>query len=155
MRYVFNPFVCVQCDTDFTPVWKRDKPGSKSVICELCVTSNQKAALKQEHTNRLKSAFVKALQQEQEIEDRMRPPSAHHYKQDAHLQSQQRQHHAQNLLAQQQLAQLQASARAGQLPSFMTGQTKVTASDIARQRQYIMDMLPRSLQNAQNSLWRS
>jgi hypothetical protein len=71
VKYVFNPFVCVQCGTDFTPVWKRDKPGSKNVICEQCVTSNQKKALKQEHTNRLKSAFVKALQQEQEIEQRM------------------------------------------------------------------------------------
>lgn len=38
------------------------------VICEQCVTSNQKKALKAEHTNRLKAAFVKALQQEQELE---------------------------------------------------------------------------------------
>lgn len=67
-RFVCTPFTCVQCGSDFTPVWKREKPGSKSVICELCVTTNQKKALKQEHTNRLKSAFVKALQQEQEIE---------------------------------------------------------------------------------------
>ncbi|KAI0237294.1 Transcriptional repressor p66-beta, partial [Lamellibrachia satsuma] len=76
VKYVFNPFVCVQCGTDFTPVWKRDKPGSKSVICELCVTTNQKKALKQEHTNRLKSAFVKALQQEQEIEQRIQAQSS-------------------------------------------------------------------------------
>ena len=67
-KMVCNPFTCVQCGTDFTPVWKREKPGSKNVICEQCVTTNQKKALKQEHTNRLKSAFVKALQQEQEIE---------------------------------------------------------------------------------------
>lgn len=67
-RFVCTPFTCVQCGSDFTPVWKREKPGSKNVICELCVTTNQKKALKQEHTNRLKSAFVKALQQEQEIE---------------------------------------------------------------------------------------
>lgn len=67
-KMICNPFSCVQCNTDFTPVWKREKPGSKNVICEQCVTSNQKKALKQEHTNRLKSAFVKALQQEQEIE---------------------------------------------------------------------------------------
>ena len=33
------------------------------VICEQCVTSNVKKALKAEHTNRLKQAFVKALQQ--------------------------------------------------------------------------------------------
>lgn len=67
-KMVCTPFTCVQCRTDFTPVWKREKPGSKNVICEHCVTTNQKKALKQEHTNRLKSAFVKALQQEQEIE---------------------------------------------------------------------------------------
>ena len=77
IKYVFNPFVCVQCGTDFTPVWKRDRPGSKNVICELCVTSNQKKALKQEHTNRLKSAFVKALQQEQELEQRLQMAANH------------------------------------------------------------------------------
>lgn len=41
------------------------------IICESCVTTNVKKALKAEHTNRLKTAFVKALQQEQEIEQRM------------------------------------------------------------------------------------
>lgn len=41
------------------------------VICEQCVTNNVKKALKAEHTNRLKTAFVKALQQEQEIEQRL------------------------------------------------------------------------------------
>lgn len=41
------------------------------VICEQCVTGNVKKALKAEHTNRLKTAFVKALQQEQEIEQRL------------------------------------------------------------------------------------
>ncbi len=41
------------------------------VICENCVTTNVKKALKAEHTNRLKAAFVKALQQEQELEAHM------------------------------------------------------------------------------------
>lgn len=41
------------------------------MICEQCVTSNIKKSLKAEHTNRLKTAFVKALQQEQEIEQRL------------------------------------------------------------------------------------
>lgn len=68
IKYALTPFECIQCQTDFTPVWKRDRPGSKAVICERCVTTNQKRALKQEHTNRLKGAFVRALQQEQEIE---------------------------------------------------------------------------------------
>ncbi|XP_037052532.1 transcriptional repressor p66-beta-like isoform X2 [Bradysia coprophila] len=82
----FNqPFRCGQCKIDFTPVWKWEKqgktgnatfqntPASKDpkVICEQCVTTNVKKALKAEHTNRLKTAFVKALQQEQEIEQRL------------------------------------------------------------------------------------
>ena len=37
-------------------------------MCDQCVTNNVKKALKAEHTNRLKTAFVRALQQEQEIE---------------------------------------------------------------------------------------
>lgn len=55
------------------------------VICEQCVTTNVKKALKAEHTNRLKTAFVKALQQEQEIEQRLAtqnspsPVDAHSY----------------------------------------------------------------------------
>lgn len=87
------PFSCSQCGTDFTPTWKWDK-GAKGesdqhsnsiqfslqtlitgkevkVICENCVTTNVKKALKAEHTNRLKAAFVKALQQEQELEAHM------------------------------------------------------------------------------------
>eukprot|EP00092_Neocalanus_flemingeri_P015189 GFUD01016406.1.p1 GENE.GFUD01016406.1~~GFUD01016406.1.p1 ORF type:complete len:643 (-),score=156.76 GFUD01016406.1:389-2317(-) len=66
-----RPFTCSQCHTDFTPTWKWDKAAKGKdvkVICENCVTSNVKKALKAEHTNRLKAAFVKALQQEQELE---------------------------------------------------------------------------------------
>uniref|UniRef100_A0A0A9W397 Transcriptional repressor p66-beta n=1 Tax=Lygus hesperus TaxID=30085 RepID=A0A0A9W397_LYGHE len=71
-----EPFRCSQCSTNFTPVWKWEKGSIKAgkeprVICEQCVTSNVKKALKAEHTNRLKTAFVKALQQEQEIEQRL------------------------------------------------------------------------------------
>ncbi|KFP81867.1 Transcriptional repressor p66-beta, partial [Apaloderma vittatum] len=58
-----EPFICAQCRTDFTPHWKQEKNGK--ILCEQCMTSNQKKALKAEHTNRLKNAFVKALQQEQ------------------------------------------------------------------------------------------
>ncbi|XP_044739209.1 transcriptional repressor p66-beta isoform X2 [Chrysoperla carnea] len=82
-----TPFQCQQCRADFTPVWKWEKQNKNRqsnatfqqpahgkdprVICEQCVTSNVKKALKAEHTNRLKTAFVKALQQEQEIEQRL------------------------------------------------------------------------------------
>ncbi|TNN32516.1 Transcriptional repressor p66-beta [Liparis tanakae] len=63
-----------ECRTDFTPHWKQEKSGR--ILCEQCMTSNQKKALKAEHTNRLKNAFVKALQQEQEIEQRLQQQAA-------------------------------------------------------------------------------
>lgn len=75
-----DPNVCAQCGTDFTPQWrivllkpkksddKNAAPPKRVIMCEACVKTNQKRALKAEHNNRLKSAFVKALQQEQEIE---------------------------------------------------------------------------------------
>ncbi|XP_015192181.2 transcriptional repressor p66-beta isoform X2 [Lepisosteus oculatus] len=69
-----DPFMCAQCKTDFTPHWKQEKTGR--ILCEQCMTSNQKKALKAEHTNRLKNAFVKALQQEQEIEQRLQQQAA-------------------------------------------------------------------------------
>ncbi|XP_060900491.1 transcriptional repressor p66 alpha-like isoform X9 [Labrus mixtus] len=65
---VKDPLICTQCHTDFTCRWRQDKT---KVLCEHCMSSNQKKALKAEHTNRLKAAFVKALQQEQEIEQRI------------------------------------------------------------------------------------
>ncbi|KPP66469.1 transcriptional repressor p66-beta-like [Scleropages formosus] len=68
-----EPFFCAQCRTDFTPHWKQEKSGR--ILCEQCMTSNQKKALKAEHTNRLKNAFVKALQQEQ-IEQRLQQQAA-------------------------------------------------------------------------------
>uniref|UniRef100_A0ABM5EM03 Transcriptional repressor p66-alpha isoform X2 n=1 Tax=Pogona vitticeps TaxID=103695 RepID=A0ABM5EM03_9SAUR len=64
-----EPYTCVQCKTDFTCRWREEKSGS--IMCETCMCSNQKKALKAEHTSRLKAAFVKALQQEQEIEQRI------------------------------------------------------------------------------------
>ncbi|XP_047224807.1 transcriptional repressor p66-alpha-like isoform X2 [Girardinichthys multiradiatus] len=66
-----DPFICTQCNTDFTCRWRQDKAKGGAVLCEDCMSSNQKRALKAEHTNRLKAAFVKALQQEQEIEQRI------------------------------------------------------------------------------------
>ncbi|XP_062312001.1 transcriptional repressor p66-alpha-like, partial [Osmerus eperlanus] len=64
-----DPFSCSQCKTDFTSRWRKEKAGG--VMCDQCMSSNQKKSLKAEHTNRLKAAFVKALQQEQEIEQRI------------------------------------------------------------------------------------
>ncbi|MEQ2214730.1 hypothetical protein XENOCAPTIV_018179, partial [Xenoophorus captivus] len=64
-----DPYTCAQCKTDFTSRWRKEKVGT--ILCDQCMSSNQKKALKAEHTNRLKAAFVKALQQEQEIEQRI------------------------------------------------------------------------------------
>ncbi|XP_062967786.1 transcriptional repressor p66-alpha isoform X2 [Cynocephalus volans] len=64
-----EPYMCAQCKTDFTCRWREEKGGA--IMCESCMTTNQKKALKVEHTSRLKAAFVKALQQEQEIEQRL------------------------------------------------------------------------------------
>ncbi|XP_076009259.1 GATA zinc finger domain containing 2Ab isoform X2 [Genypterus blacodes] len=64
-----EPHTCAQCKTDFTSRWRKEKAGT--ILCDQCMSSNQKKALKAEHTNRLKAAFVKALQQEQEIEQRI------------------------------------------------------------------------------------
>ncbi|XP_061593723.1 GATA zinc finger domain containing 2Ab isoform X2 [Cololabis saira] len=64
-----EPYSCAQCKTDFTSRWRKEKAGT--ILCDQCMSSNQKKALKAEHTNRLKAAFVKALQQEQEIEQRI------------------------------------------------------------------------------------
>ncbi|KAM3850384.1 transcriptional repressor p66-alpha-like [Diretmus argenteus] len=64
-----EPHACAQCKTDFTSRWRQEKAGI--ILCDQCMSSNQKKALKAEHTNRLKAAFVKALQQEQEIEQRI------------------------------------------------------------------------------------
>lgn len=63
-----EPYVCAQCKTDFTCRWREEKGA---VMCESCMASSQKRALKAEHTSRLKAAFVRALQQEQELEQRL------------------------------------------------------------------------------------
>ncbi|XP_041428256.1 uncharacterized protein LOC100158394 isoform X2 [Xenopus laevis] len=64
-----EPYICAKCKTDFTSRWRQEKNGT--IMCDVCMSSNQKKALKAEHTTRLKAAFVKALQQEQEIEQRI------------------------------------------------------------------------------------
>lgn len=69
-----EPRTCAQCKTDFTSRWRQEKAGT--ILCDQCMSSNQKKALKAEHTNRLKAAFVKALQQEQEIEQRIMQQAA-------------------------------------------------------------------------------
>ncbi|GFS92295.1 hypothetical protein NPIL_374671 [Nephila pilipes] len=68
-----EPLTCAQCSTDFTCVWKWqeiDKNGKKvyDVFCEACITSYTRKTLKAQHTNSLKSAFLRALQKEKDID---------------------------------------------------------------------------------------
>ncbi|XP_053560157.1 transcriptional repressor p66-beta isoform X2 [Bombina bombina] len=163
-----DPFSCAQCRTDFTPHWKQEKSGK--ILCEQCMTSNQKKALKAEHTNRLKNAFVKALQQEQEIEQRLQhqaslspgTPPAVSSKQDSIIR-----HHTLRQATQPQNAlqrgiptarsMLSNFAQAPQLPvagnlmgmagmniaylnAGMGGHKSTSLAD--RQREYLLDMIP-------------
>uniref|UniRef100_UPI00358E4C5D transcriptional repressor p66-beta-like isoform X2 n=1 Tax=Myxine glutinosa TaxID=7769 RepID=UPI00358E4C5D len=68
-----EPFSCIQCLADFTPRWARCRDGV--ILCEPCLAANLKRKLKAEHTDRLKAAFLKALQQEQEIEQQFKQQS--------------------------------------------------------------------------------
>lgn len=83
-----NPKVCSRCNTDFSPSWtkKQDNNSELVTVCEKCSTVNVKKELKAEHTARLKAAFLKALKQEQEIEQKINDtpqiaPKPHHQSQ--------------------------------------------------------------------------
>ena len=68
-----NPLICDQCGMDFSPLWKmKDLERVGNFLCEKCSLTNTKKDLKAEHTSRLKSAFLKALKQEQEIEEKIK-----------------------------------------------------------------------------------
>jgi len=63
-----QPLQCAHCQTDFTPQWKPEEQGDRSVICEQCAMKRRKQAFREEHTARLKATFCHALQQERQIE---------------------------------------------------------------------------------------
>ena len=58
-----EPYGSAQRKTDLTCRRREEKGGA--IVRGNCTASNQKKALKVEHTSSLKAAFVKALQQEQ------------------------------------------------------------------------------------------
>ncbi|XP_061457687.1 transcriptional repressor p66-alpha isoform X3 [Rhineura floridana] len=167
-----EPYTCIQCKTDFTCRWREEKSGS--IMCETCMSSNQKKALKAEHTSRLKAAFVKALQQEQEIEQRILQQAA------SPVQTKAEQHHS----LKQASSQLPRSAstprgvlhafspspklqnaasgvavlggRQGGTLNFVNPSLavhKTAASAVDRQREYLLDMIPpRSI--SQSTTWK-
>uniref|UniRef100_A0A4W5MWG0 GATA zinc finger domain containing 2B n=1 Tax=Hucho hucho TaxID=62062 RepID=A0A4W5MWG0_9TELE len=128
-----EPFSCAQCKTDFTPHWKQEKGGR--ILCETCMSSNQKKALKAEHTNRLKNAFVKALQQEQEIEQRIQlqaalaTSSAQTVPSVSKAESMSR-HHTHRQVPQPQVTQSQASLQRG-----LSGSARGVLSNFAQASQ--------------------
>jgi len=68
-----NPLICDQCGMDFSPNWKhKEDEKAGEVLCEKCSLTSTKKDLKAEHTSRLKSAFLKALKQEQELEEKIK-----------------------------------------------------------------------------------
>ncbi|KAG8126909.1 putative Transcriptional repressor p66-alpha-like protein [Naja naja] len=170
-----EPYSCVQCKTDFTCRWREEKSGS--IMCETCMSSNQKKALKAEHTSRLKAAFVKALQQEQEIEQRILQQAA------SPIQSKPEQIAQQHHSLKQASSQLPRSAstprgvlhafsqspklqnasgvavlggrQGGTLNFVNPGLTvhRTTSSAVERQREYLLDMIPpRSI--PQSATWK-
>lgn len=60
-----EPFECVQCGTDFTPIWKwkdRSNPNKPSVICEKCVNITMKKLICDDYTKEVNN-YSKAYEQ--------------------------------------------------------------------------------------------
>ena len=73
------PKFCSECDTDFTPAWRKQQledDTNSMTLCDMCYTQKIKKTLKTEHTARLKAEFVKSLKQEQEVEQKYQSSAA-------------------------------------------------------------------------------
>ena len=67
------PHICAQCGTDWSVTWhevscSNENETEEKIFCDRCRKSSQKKILKQDHSNRLRQAFMKALQQEKELD---------------------------------------------------------------------------------------
>lgn len=77
-----DPFECVQCGTDFTPVWKwqdRTDPSKPSVICEKCVSKNVKKIALEEYNkevNNFSKIYDELEKQFASTAGALTPPSA-------------------------------------------------------------------------------
>ncbi|CAF1212937.1 unnamed protein product, partial [Adineta ricciae] len=73
-EYSLNlPNICAQCGTDWSVTWHEVPSADESttddkIFCDRCRKTSQKKILKQDHSNRLRQAFMKALQQEKELD---------------------------------------------------------------------------------------
>ncbi|CAF1413783.1 unnamed protein product [Adineta steineri] len=75
------PYVCAQCGTDWSVTWHEmssnsDTNSDEKILCDRCTKTSQKKLLKQDHSNRLRQAFIKALQQEKELDAKFQHQSS-------------------------------------------------------------------------------
>ncbi|CAF4514001.1 unnamed protein product, partial [Rotaria sp. Silwood2] len=75
------PYVCAQCGTDWSVTWHdilstNDNEKDEKILCDRCRKTSQKKILKQDHSNRLRQAFMKALQQEKELDAKFQQQSS-------------------------------------------------------------------------------
>ena len=92
----------MKCGTDFTPVWKRERPGSTSVICEACLTATQRLSLKKEYEEAVQKVLQHHISAEREIEREYQDILSTPAKLDSYIKEQEK-----KLLATQQAHQLQ------------------------------------------------
>ena len=76
-----QPYVCAQCGTDWSVTWHEMSSNSDTntddkILCDRCTKTSQKKLLKQDHSNRLRQAFIKALQQEKELDAKFQQSSS-------------------------------------------------------------------------------
>lgn len=75
------PNACAHCGTDWTVTWHEmsttsDTNSEEKILCDRCTKTSQKKLLKQDHSNRLRQAFIKALQQEKELDAKFQQQSS-------------------------------------------------------------------------------
>ncbi|UJR15091.1 hypothetical protein I4U23_002058 [Adineta vaga] len=81
-EYSLNlPNICAQCGTDWSVTWhevpsSNDSDADEKILCDRCRKTSQKKILKQDHSNRLRQAFMKALQQEKELDAKFQQQSS-------------------------------------------------------------------------------
>ncbi|CAF3241677.1 unnamed protein product [Rotaria sp. Silwood2] len=78
---MMSPYVCAQCGTDWSVTWHdilstNDNEKDEKILCDRCRKTSQKKILKQDHSNRLRQAFMKALQQEKELDAKFQQQSS-------------------------------------------------------------------------------
>ncbi|KAH8877315.1 Transcriptional repressor p66-beta [Schistosoma japonicum] len=114
-RFV-NPFSCSRCGTDFTPVWKRKRPGSSEVVCEACIIDSQRSAIHKAYNNVISTALKQHAVSEREIEHEYQDVVNSPAKLEAFIKE-----HERKLLATQQAQMVQQQQQQMQQVASVTG----------------------------------